>query len=91
MLNPIQFVNVIHLRDATGDPRAFITRQSLDIPKKGLLRIHTNGIKAIPYGIPFPTALDTSWYRHDITIQFVGDTASVQSWERCAAWIRAGF
>jgi hypothetical protein len=91
MKQSIHFITELHLANAPGDPRAYITRQSLDIAANGVLWIHTNGIKAIPYGIPFPTALDSSWYRRDLHIRFVGDPESVASWQRAANFIRGGF
>lgn len=87
---PIQFVDVITL-DPTSDPRALITRKLEEVPLNGCLRVVTNGVKAIPPGIPFPTALDTSWWRPDVYLQFIGDPDTHQSWRNAEAIIKAEY
>ena len=86
MLNraPIQFVLVVNLKHDQGDPREQIRRQSCDAEPGTIVRVHVNGVRVIPFGLPVPGSLDWEWYRPDLAWQFVGDGNALAAWQNYA-------
>jgi hypothetical protein len=77
-----QFVFVLKLDPANGDPREQIRRATIFLEPGTFVRVHVGSVPAIPYGVPFVTQTDVDWKRKDLKWLFSSDDAkAVGSWQ----------
>lgn len=70
------------LNPLLGDPREQIRRMTCDLPSGSYVRVICS-MRAIPFGSPILTYLDTGWYRDDIHWQFIADP---KNWDWASGW-----
>jgi hypothetical protein len=76
-----QFVVIVKLDPANGDPREQIRRATIFLEAGTFVRVQVGSVPAIPFGIPFVTQTDVDWKRKDLKWLFSGDSKIVASWQ----------